>query len=190
MKLYDDIDSGEIPLTRKIARVLFMTLEHEAMHVETLLYMLVQRAGSGTLPPSGFIAPSWTSLADGWNTSPAPQSKTVTLGPAVVSLGHDDDEADDDGSLVEGHEFGWDNEHPKRQVVIRRFEIEWRPVTNGEFYQFYIGGARSGLVSFPASWVDNGGIIKVCIFFLSTQICVTDDLRFRYALYMDLSQWK
>lgn len=192
MKLYDDIDSGEISLTRKIARVLFMTLEHEAMHVETLLYMLVQRAGSGTLPPTGFITPSWTSLAEDWNTSPAPQSKTVTLGPAVVSLGHDDDEADDDDTRsLEGHEFGWDNEHPKRQVAVRRFEIEWRPVTNSEFYQFYIG-ARSGQVSFPASWVDDGGIIKVCTFFPSNRVCVSDDsdLRFRYALYMDLSHWK
>ena len=193
MKLYDDIDSGEIPLTRKVARVLFMTLEHEAMHVETLLYMLIQRAGSGTLPPTGFITPSWTSLAERWNTSPAPLSKTVTLGPAVVSLGHDDDEADDDDnkSLVGSHEFGWDNEHPNRQVDIRRFKIEWRPVTNNEFYQFYIAsGARSDQVSFPASWVDDGGIIKVCAFFPSNQVCVSDNLRFRYALYMDLSHWK
>jgi len=109
-----------------------------------------------------FITPSWTSLAEDWNTRPAPQSKTVTLGPAVISLGHDDDEADDNDtkSLVEGHEFGWDNEHPKRQVDVPRFKIEWRPVTNSEFYQFYIG-AGSGQVSFPASWVDDGGIIKV-----------------------------
>ena len=142
-----------------------MVLEHQAMQIETLLYMLVQRAGSGTLPPTGFITPSWTSLAENWNTRPAPQSKTVTLGPAVVSLGHDDDEADDDISRfrLEGHEFGWDNEHPKRQVDIRRFKIEWRPVTNSEFYQFYIG-TKSGQISFPASWVDDGGIIKVCTF--------------------------
>ena len=33
-KLYDDIESGSVVLTRKIARVLFMTLEHEAFHAE------------------------------------------------------------------------------------------------------------------------------------------------------------
>ena len=133
MNLYDDIDLREIPLTRKLARVLFMTLEHEAMQVEILLYMLVQRAGSGTLPPTGFITPSWTSLAEGWNTSPVFQSKTVTLG-------HDDDEADDDDTRfrLEGHEIGWDDEHPKRQVDIRRF-IEWRPVTNSEFTNYTLG---------------------------------------------------
>jgi formylglycine-generating enzyme required for sulfatase activity len=161
MKLYNNFDSGEISLTRNIARVLFMTLEHEAMHVETLLYMLIQRAGSGTLPPTCFTTPPWTSLAEVWNTSPTPQTKTVILGPAVVSLGHDDDEADDDDTRsLEGHEFGWDNEHPKRQVKIDRFNIEWRPVTNGEFYQFYIGIGRDK-VSFPASWVNDGGITKV-----------------------------
>lgn len=34
MNLYRDIDSGKVTLTRKIARVLFMTLEHEAFHAE------------------------------------------------------------------------------------------------------------------------------------------------------------
>ena len=188
MKTYDSIDSGEIPRTRKVGRVLFMTLEHEAMHVETLLYMLLQRAGSGTLPPTGFIAPPWTSLAEDWNKTPAPRAKTVTLGPAVVSLGHDDDEGEDDTkSLTEGHEFGWDNEHPKRQVNVDRFKIEWRPVTNGEFSQFYFG-AGNGKVSFPASWVDDDGIIKVCAFLIKFT-CPTMP-RFRYALYMDLSHWK
>lgn len=32
--LYEDIISGKVPLTRKVARVLFMTLEHEAFHAE------------------------------------------------------------------------------------------------------------------------------------------------------------
>ncbi len=37
MKLYRDIDAGNVTLTRKIARVLFMTLEHEAFHAEVCL---------------------------------------------------------------------------------------------------------------------------------------------------------
>ena len=37
MNLYRDIESGKITLTRKIARVLFMTLEHEAFHAEVCL---------------------------------------------------------------------------------------------------------------------------------------------------------
>lgn len=33
-KLYADIDSGAVTLTRKIGRVLQMTYEHEGMHAE------------------------------------------------------------------------------------------------------------------------------------------------------------
>lgn len=42
-KLYDDIDSGAVTLTRKIARVLFMTLEHEAFHAEVDIKVVVLR---------------------------------------------------------------------------------------------------------------------------------------------------
>ncbi|KAH9480612.1 Ergothioneine biosynthesis protein 1 [Psilocybe cubensis] len=161
MRLYDDIDSGRITLTRKIGRVLFMTLEHEAMHAETLLYMLIQRAGSGTIPPPGFVAPPWESLAVTWQEIPAPASSTVTLGPATVSLGHMDFESDDEtNSDVETHEFGWDNETPRRDVYVNQFRIEWRPVTNGEFHQFFFGEGK-GKVEFPASWVEDDEGIKV-----------------------------
>ncbi len=43
LKLYDDISSGKFKLTRKVARVLFMTLEHEAFHAEVsgiVLYVI------------------------------------------------------------------------------------------------------------------------------------------------------
>ncbi|KAF5382668.1 hypothetical protein D9615_002725 [Tricholomella constricta] len=159
--LYDDIASAKIPLTRKVGRVLFMTFEHEALHAETLLYMLLQRAGTGTLPPPGFTAPPWSSLAATWSSAPQPKTQTVTLGPAEITLGHDDAEADDDTLVVEGHEFGWDNEQPKRVALVGRFEISWRPVTNGQFYEFYNGEGK-GKVQFPASWVqEKGGEIKV-----------------------------
>jgi L-histidine Nalpha-methyltransferase / hercynylcysteine S-oxide synthase len=32
--LYAELESGRRPLTRKVARVLFMTLEHESFHTE------------------------------------------------------------------------------------------------------------------------------------------------------------
>ena len=34
LKIYEDIKSGQRTLTRKVARVLFLTLEHEALHAE------------------------------------------------------------------------------------------------------------------------------------------------------------
>jgi L-histidine Nalpha-methyltransferase / hercynylcysteine S-oxide synthase len=173
------VESGKIPMNRKIGRVLFMTHEHEALHAEvvlssihclltsvmtsifqTLLYMLIQRAGTGTIPPPGFTPPPWDSLSKFWDSTPDPISSTVTLGPTTVSLGHDDLEADDIvAEVIEDHESGWDNEHPKREVHVNKFRIDWRPVTNGQFYDFY--KSSEGTVEFPASWVEAAGNIQV-----------------------------
>ena len=122
--------------------------------------MLLQRAGTGTIPPSGFVTPMWSILAESWDDAPTPAQSTVTLGPATIELGHDDPEDQDDSTDVDGHEFGWDNEHPKRQVQVDKFSIEWRPVTNGEFYAFWKGEGKNK-VQFPASWVEDKGEIKV-----------------------------
>ncbi|KAG5644779.1 hypothetical protein DXG03_007687 [Asterophora parasitica] len=173
--LYNDIASGKGTLSRKVARVLFMTFEHEALHAETLLYMLLQRAGTGVLPPQGFTVPPWESLAATWSAAPQPQNPTVALGPAEVTLGHDDKEADDMGSVVDGHEFGWDNEQGTREVQVGKFEMEWRPVTNGQFYAFFHGHGKDKL-EFPASWVEvEGGEIKARNPFISKNTGATSN---------------
>jgi len=122
--------------------------------------MLLRSVVQGTLPPSGFTPPPWSALADGWDKAPLPPSPTVTLGPETITLGHDDSENDDASKEVENHEFGWDNEHPQRQVDVGEFRIEWRPVSNGDFYQFYNSGG-SNKVAFPKSWCMVGD--EVCV---------------------------
>lgn len=173
LKLYDDVESGKITMTRKIGRVLFMTHEHEGFHLETLLYMLYQRAGTGTIPPPGFTPPPWESLSATWNSAPEPSNPTVTLGPTTVSLGIDDPELEDKdptkATQLVGHAFGWDNEHPKRDVQVGKFSIEWRPITNGQFYEFYQGEGRDR-VKFPASWVRVGSDVQVRTFYGSVPI--------------------
>lgn len=152
------------------------------MHTETLLYMLLQRAGSGTIPPPGFSPPDWPSLTETWNATPEPATATVTLGPAVVSIGHDDSEVDDAyASDAAAHEYGWDNEHPKRQVSVGEFSIEWRPVTNGQFHDFYTKRNGEGL-QFPSSWVkhDTETMVIDPPFPLILYLRLT-----RYALFMD-----
>lgn len=179
--LYDDLESGKRNLTRNIARTLVMTHEHEGFHVEvwwyllkcdsqliansqTLLYMLIQRAGTGTLPPPGFVTPPWADLAEQWDTIPSPSTKTVSIGPATLILGHDDSEGDDalpEFELkVQGHTFGWDNESPARTVTVDAVQISWRPITNGEFEAFYNGPGK-GTVAFPKSWLMEDSQIKV-----------------------------
>ncbi|TFK44450.1 C-type lectin protein [Crucibulum laeve] len=164
MRLYDDLKSGVRPLTRNIARTLVMTIEHEGWHVETLLYMLLQRAGTGTLPPPGFTTPSWEVLVRQWNSIPAPSTPTVLIGPAIVTLGHEDSEALDQlpefALDVEGRTFGWDNESPARTTEVKAFKADWRPVTNGEFMSFW-RGASKGCVEMPKSWVMEDGEVKV-----------------------------
>ncbi|EIN13018.1 DUF323 domain-containing protein [Punctularia strigosozonata HHB-11173 SS5] len=164
LRLYADFESGKKTLTRKMARVLFMTFEHEGFHAETLLYMLIQRAGTGTLPPIGFTKPEWSSLQKTWGKMPQPAERTVTLGPADVVLGHDDIEAEDNdpklATDLKGHSFGWDNESPRRTVHVNEFRIEWRPITNEEFYEFYNGPGK-GKVKYPASWVKVGNETQV-----------------------------
>src|SRR6266511_1783644 len=105
--------------------------------------MLIQRGGSGTLPPPDFTPPTWNILALIWATIPSPPSTTVLIPSTTVTLGHDDFEADDllrDGQAnldVIGHTFGWDNESLARLVAVGPFKAEWRCVTNAEFLNFW-----------------------------------------------------
>jgi formylglycine-generating enzyme required for sulfatase activity len=120
------------------------------------------------LPPPGFTPPPWSSLSDQWtHQTPLLSSSTTTLGPATVILGHDDSEADDflpeSMHSVNGHEFGWDNESPPRAVQVAKFKIDWRPVSNEEFYVFQRGAGR-GQVDIPKSWVEELGEVKVGVF--------------------------
>ena len=128
--------------------------------------MLLQRGGTGTIPPPDFTPPNWTSLTEIWDAAPKPNCPSVTLGPAIVSIGHDDFEADDTDPVkslkVDGHEFGWDNESPKRNIHVEEFSIDWRPVTNGQFYDFYKNGGQEK-VNLPASWVEYMG--ETCVSF-------------------------
>ena len=126
------------------------------LFLQTLLYMLIQRAGTGMLPPPGFASPPWETLVAQWDAIPPPTSETVQLGPCTITLGHDDQEPDDLLPTLEHdvgvHEFGWDNESPARAVQIGAFRVAWRPVTNGEFLAFWRGAGKSK-VDMPASWV-------------------------------------
>ena len=131
---------------------------------ETLLYMLLQVAdGSpeGTVPPQGFTPPPWNLLAEADArivVSSRDYPSTVTLGPAIVSLGHDDKDSEDSlESYSAVHDFGWDNENPMRKVEVAQFRIEWRPVTNGQFYEYY----KKTKGAFPKSWVEIDGEIFV-----------------------------
>ena len=125
--------------------------------------MLIQRAGIDTIPPPDFTPPPWESLVESWNTAPKPAPSTVVIDATTVTIGIDDIENEDNNPVnsleVNGHVFGWDNESPKEEVAVKAFRIEWRPVTNGEFFAFYtnvtqaVDDKSKSKLTFPASWV-------------------------------------
>ncbi|KAJ6144683.1 hypothetical protein N7470_008578 [Penicillium chermesinum] len=114
---------------RTLGEGIWIGFEHEAMHLETFLYMLLQsdkhrsRGKRIEKPNQWFRIPKQT-----------------------VKIGLDDsnDHADPKES------FGWDNEKPQRKVTVHSFEAQGRPVTNGE-YAKYLEANR--LQSMPASWI-------------------------------------
>lgn len=116
---------------------------------------MIQRAAAGTLPPPGFSVPPWEALSAQWDNIPAPVTSTVTLGPCDLTVGHNDTESDDLLPHLEtdvlDHEFGWDNESPPRVVHVGKFKVDWRPITNGEFLDFW--KSSNGKVDMPASWM-------------------------------------
>lgn len=125
--------------------------------------MLIQRAGTGTLPPPGFASPAWSQLSAQWDAIPPPSTDSVTLGPCTLTVGHDDRESDDllpeNEHDVAEHTFGWDNESPQRQIHVGKFRIEWRPISNGDFLAFW--RKMNGEIGLPPSWVQDGDELKV-----------------------------
>ncbi|RGB28902.1 C-type lectin protein [Rhizophagus diaphanus] len=129
-------------IPRSLGRVLWMTFEHEVMHVETFLYMLIQY--KNVRLPKGVIIPRWKPSYD-----QVPKADLITIPTQTVTLGHDDDECADDTDPL-SLPFGWDNERPSRKVTVQSFKIQSRPVTNGEYLYFMKTTINKG---YPSSWI-------------------------------------
>jgi L-histidine Nalpha-methyltransferase / hercynylcysteine S-oxide synthase len=141
-RITESIESGQAFTDRRLGRGLWLAYEHEAMHLETFVYMLLQ--SERVLPPPGRDVPDFGALAaeararrvaNEWHRVP---SSTVTLGL--------DDAENNDGP---NRYFGWDNEKPTRNVQVGEFEVQGRPISNGEYAHFLEKTEKSTL---PASW--------------------------------------
>lgn len=171
--IYDEIEKGTRILNRRVARVLWMTLEHISLHLETLLYMLAQ--SSHTLPPKGFLAPDWALLSRQWDEMDAKlggqeaREQLLNFKPDVITLGHDDDDSQDFNFVVSkpseniaklnlqlgDPEFGWDNESPQRQVKVNAFSISAAPICNEQYLQFLQATSSKEI---PSSWIMIGNV--------------------------------
>lgn len=127
---------------RSLAEALWIGFEHEAMHLETFLYMLLQSENS--LPPVGVDPPDFAHMAWMAKKNKKPNSWFRIPGQ-TLTVGLDDS----NNNVMPKDSFSWDNEKPQRTITVHSFEAQARPITNGE-YAKYLEANR--LQSYPASW--------------------------------------
>lgn len=115
------------------------------MHLETLLYMLVQ--SDKTRPPAG-MAPDFENLAKQAKEAAVP-NEWIKVPASTIRVGMNDPENDKGPDRY----FGWDNEKPQRTIDVPAFEAQARPLTNEDYARFLDQTSKS---SIPASWMLKG----------------------------------
>lgn len=140
-KLYE---SGMSQTNRCVGRALWIGYEHEIMHLETLLYMLIQ--SEKISPPPDTVVPDFEALAHQSFENAVPNDWFIIPETDVI-LGLDDPETD----FGPDRYFGWDNEKPKRRIHVRSFSAKARPITNREYAEYL---TQTESKAFPASWCD------------------------------------
>ncbi|KAF2179994.1 hypothetical protein K469DRAFT_593538 [Zopfia rhizophila CBS 207.26] len=128
----------------RVGRALWIGFEHEAMHLETLLYMLIQ--SDRILPPPGTVTPDFQAHARQAAVK-AVDNEWFTVPESDITLGLEDPETESGPQRY----FGWDNEKPQRSVHVKSFMAKGRPITNGEYAEYL---ENTGTTSIPASWCD------------------------------------
>lgn len=126
----------------QVGRCLWLGYEHEAMHLETLLYMLIQ--SEKTKQPPGLLTPDFAALAKQANKEAVP-NQWVDVPAQDITLNMDDPEVNNDTARY----FGWDAEKPRRVAHVPAFVAKARPITVGEYANFLESMNREDV---PASW--------------------------------------
>ena len=128
---YDDAWTG---------RAIWLGFEHEIMHLETLLYMLLQ--SDKTRAPTA--RPDFEKLAAEAKAN-AVENEWFDVPEQTLTIGIDDP----DNAEGKTRYFGWDIEKPSRVVKVNAMKAKARPITNGE-YARYLSDIGSDFI--PVSW--------------------------------------
>ncbi|KAL0471934.1 L-histidine N-methyltransferase [Neurospora intermedia] len=141
---------GIANIPRNVGRAIWVGFEHELMHIETLLYMMLQ--SDKTLPPTHIPRPDFEKLARKAESGRVP-NQWFKIPAQEITIGLDDPE---DGTDITKH-YGWDNEKPSRRVQVAAFQAQGRPITNEEYAQYLL---EKNIDKLPASWarLDNENI--------------------------------
>nr|KMM66290.1 DUF323 domain-containing protein [Coccidioides posadasii RMSCC 3488] len=127
---------------RRIHEALWIGFEHEAMHLETFLYMLLQ--SDKVCPPPEISTPDFEYLAMRSAQESVPNEWFI-VPEQTIWIGLDDP----DPTRIPFGSFGWDNEKPQRTAKVSSFEAKGRPITNGEYCRYL---EANKLATVPASW--------------------------------------
>ena len=131
--LHGDIERPGDPLLDR-AEAVFVILEHELMHQETLLYMLHRVPHASKRSPAGYRP---------HREGNAPRTTWIGIEPGRATLGVDRSAA----------VYAWDNECPRHTESVPAFAIESGNVTNAAFMEFVeAGGYREPRFWRPADW--------------------------------------
>lgn len=99
-RLRDQYRNGAKNTPRKVARAIWIGFEHEAMHLETLLYMLLQ--SEKTLSPPNTIQPDFERLAKRAKAARVPND-WFRVPAQELTIGTDDPE----DAIESSRTFGW-----------------------------------------------------------------------------------
>lgn len=137
------LQEGYASQDRTLGEALWIGYEHEAMHLETFLYMLIQ--SDKTLPPTGVDRPNFQQISHQAKRNEKP-NKWFRIPQQTIEIGLNDSNEE----VMPNKSFGWDNEKPQRNVTVHAFEAQARAITNGEYAKYI---REKGIKTYPASWV-------------------------------------
>ncbi|CEJ90084.1 hypothetical protein VHEMI05890 [[Torrubiella] hemipterigena] len=135
-------EGGQDNIARDIGRGIWVGFEHEVMHLETLLYMMLQ--SDRISPPSHRPVPDFAALAERAKKLRV-ENEWFHVPEQTITIGMDDDEND----LTLTGPFGWDNEKPARQTTVPAFQAQGRAMTNQDYAEYLVA---SSIDKLPASW--------------------------------------
>ncbi|KAK0621601.1 hypothetical protein B0T17DRAFT_618029 [Bombardia bombarda] len=138
---------GQEGIPRHVGRAVWVGFEHELMHIETLLYMMLQ--SDKTLPPPHTQRPDFEKLAAKAHSERV-ANEWFEIPAQEITIGLDDPEDGTDPNL----HFGWDNEKPARQVKVHDFQAKGRPISNEEYAHYMYS---KHITKMPASWTQTSG---------------------------------
>lgn len=142
-RVTDLYKSGQAYNDNWTGRAIWLGFEHEIMHLETLLYMLLQ--SDWTKEPAVAPKPDFAKLAEQAHAQ-AVTNKWFDVPEQTISMGIDDP----DNAEGPVRHFGWDVEKPVKSVKVNALKAKARPITNGEYARYMLASGKNDL---PASWV-------------------------------------